>query len=189
MSDRTFQWSLTGLTVLVIAWIVVGITLHLLPMGVVVIIAIMVELFLGGYLLHRWSKHFTERTEDVRSGSGQPRGKAADSDVVKTVPREQGVREKIVPNWQVTTTTVNCDRVGHEVTLNIYKEWTTACQYHRRWGPVRREKKAVIVRALAWIGTGSDEKQLPSSCTGIEECPHISEYRDKLYDMEAAKRT
>ncbi|MFH1350240.1 MAG: hypothetical protein ABII26_04805, partial [Pseudomonadota bacterium] len=79
MSDRTFQSSLTGLTVLVIAWIAMGITLQLLPAVAVVIIAIMVEIFFGGYLLHRWGKHFTERTEDVLSGSDELREKTAHS--------------------------------------------------------------------------------------------------------------
>ena len=62
MSDKTFEWSLSGLTILVIAWIVVGILLHLLPTAAVVIIGIVVEIGLGGYLLHRWGKSYMERT-------------------------------------------------------------------------------------------------------------------------------
>lgn len=62
VSDKTFEWSLTGLTILVIAWIVLGIVLSLLPAAAVVIIGIIVEIGLGGYLLHVWGKSYMERT-------------------------------------------------------------------------------------------------------------------------------
>ncbi|PIU57806.1 MAG: hypothetical protein COS88_00010 [Chloroflexi bacterium CG07_land_8_20_14_0_80_51_10] len=62
MSDKMFEWSLTGLTALVIAWIVVGIVLHILPVAAVVIIGLIVEIGLGGYLLHIWGKSYMERT-------------------------------------------------------------------------------------------------------------------------------
>ena len=62
MSDKMFEWRLTGLTALVIAWIVVGIVLHILPVAAVVIIGLIVELGLGGYLLHRGGKSYMERT-------------------------------------------------------------------------------------------------------------------------------
>ena len=62
MSDKTFEWSLTGLTGLVIAWIVVGIVLGILPVAAVVIIGLVIELGVGGYLLHIWGKSYMERT-------------------------------------------------------------------------------------------------------------------------------
>jgi len=94
--------------------------------------------------------------------------------------------EKFVPNWQVTATTINCDKVGREATIMVYKDWSIGCAYHRRWGPVRREEKKGIPGALAWIGIGSAEKHLPSDCPGPEECPYIHEYRDKLYQEDKA---
>ena len=62
MSDKTFEWSLTGLTILVIVWIVLGIVSHILPTAAVVIIGIIIEIGLGGYMLHRWGKNYMERT-------------------------------------------------------------------------------------------------------------------------------
>jgi len=97
---------------------------------------------------------------------------------------QQAVQEKLTPNWQVTATTINCEVVGREATIMIYKDWSTACAYHKRWGPVRRRKKRGIEAALAWLGIGSDEKHLPSDCPGPVDCSYIGEYGDKLYKEE-----
>lgn len=64
MEDRTFEWSLTSLTGLVVAWIVVGTVYHLLPVVAVVIIGTMVELGLGGYFLHCWVEKYMERIRE-----------------------------------------------------------------------------------------------------------------------------
>ena len=61
MSDKTFEWSLTGVTVLVIAWIVMGIIMGLMHPFWVVIIGIVLELGIGGALLHFWGKDYMER--------------------------------------------------------------------------------------------------------------------------------
>ena len=97
---------------------------------------------------------------------------------------EQAVKEKLVPNWQVTATTINCDTVGREATIMVYKDWSTACAYHKRWGPIRREKKGSIPGALAWLGIGDEEKRIPVNCKEPAECPLVLEYRDKLYREE-----
>ena len=61
MSDKTFEWSLTGVTVLVIAWIVMGIITGLMHPFWVVIIGIVLELGIGGVLLRFWGKDYMER--------------------------------------------------------------------------------------------------------------------------------
>ena len=186
MSDKTFQWTLTGLTILVIAWIVVGIVFQLLPAVVVIIIGLFIELLLGGYLLHNWGKSYTERSEETGLGDGELQESASDIKTTKSEGTGQAVKEKIVPKWQVTTTTFNCDKVDSGVTVNIYQEWTAACEYYNRWGPVRRKRKTGVGRALAWFGTGPGETYHPSDCPGSGECPHISDYRNELYEREVA---
>jgi len=62
MSDKAFERSLTGLTIAVIAWIVLGIVFHVLATAAVVIIGVVVELGAGGYLLHRWGRSYMERS-------------------------------------------------------------------------------------------------------------------------------
>ena len=62
MSDKAFERSLTGLTVLVIAWIVCSIIVVGLHPVWAVISGLVVEIGLGGYMLHRWGKSYMERT-------------------------------------------------------------------------------------------------------------------------------
>ncbi len=99
---------------------------------------------------------------------------------------------KLVPNWQVTATTIYCDVVKDEATIMVYKDWSTACAYYKRWGPVQREKRKGIGALLAWLGIVSQRRRIPASgCKGPERCPKILEYRDKLYreEEELLRRT
>ena len=61
MSDMVFERSVEGLTVLVIAWIVLGIIFSLLPIVWVVITGLIAEIVIGGILLHFWGKSYMER--------------------------------------------------------------------------------------------------------------------------------
>jgi len=63
MSDGVLQWSIIGLTILVIGWIVGGIIGHVLPIAAVVIIAIVAEIVIAGVLLHFWGKSYMRRKE------------------------------------------------------------------------------------------------------------------------------
>ena len=92
--------------------------------------------------------------------------------------------DKPVPNWLVTSTTISCETVGREATIMVYKNWSTACAYHKRWGPVRWNTRRGIGRAFAWLGIVSDVKYLASGCPGPVECPKIGEYQNRLYDEE-----
>ncbi len=97
--------------------------------------------------------------------------------------------KKLVPNWQVTATTIYCEAVKNEATIMVYRDWRTACAYHKRWGPVRREKRKGIGILLAWLGIVPEEKRtLASGCPGPEKCPQILEYRDRLYREEEELR-
>ncbi len=100
--------------------------------------------------------------------------------------------QKLVPNWQVTATTIYCEAVKNEATIMVYKDWSTACAYYKRWGPVQREKRKGIGALLVWLGILPEEKRTPArECPGPEKCPQILEYRDKLYreEEELMRRT
>lgn len=90
----------------------------------------------------------------------------------------------IEPDWQVTATTIYCDRVEHEATIMVYKRWNTQCAYFDRWGPIRRKKKTGFPKAIAWLGIGSEEVHLSSECPGSDKCIYTKDYRDKLYEDE-----
>ncbi len=61
MSDRLFELSLIGLTVLVVLWIGLGIWGGIMGWLPVVLIGIVVEIVGGGFLLHRWGKSYMEK--------------------------------------------------------------------------------------------------------------------------------
>jgi len=61
MSDKAFERSLTGLTALVLLWIILFIVFGIMAWGLVVSIGLVVELVAGGYLLRRWGKAYMER--------------------------------------------------------------------------------------------------------------------------------
>ncbi len=56
MSDNVLQWSVIGLTIVVIGWLVGGIVRDIIPIAAVVIIGIVAEIVLGGTLLYFWSR-------------------------------------------------------------------------------------------------------------------------------------
>ena len=99
---------------------------------------------------------------------------------------EQASKKEMTPNWQVTATTIICDKVGQEATIMVYKDWSTACAYHKRWGPVRRKAKEGISRALARLGIGSPQRNLRSDCPGPTKCLYIREYKNRLREEEMA---
>ncbi len=58
MSDRVFERSLTGLTALVVLWIILGIVLGIMDWLLVVLIGLVVGIVGGGFLLHYWGKSY-----------------------------------------------------------------------------------------------------------------------------------
>ena len=60
MNDKLFERSLTGLTVLVVLWIILGIVFEAMGWLPVVLIGLVVEIVGGGFLLQRWGKAYME---------------------------------------------------------------------------------------------------------------------------------
>ena len=58
MSDKVFERNLTGLTALVVLWIILGIVLGIMDWLWVVLIGLVVGIVSGGFLLHYWGKSY-----------------------------------------------------------------------------------------------------------------------------------
>lgn len=101
---------------------------------------------------------------------------------------DKEMEEIIIPDWQVTVTTVQCGIVAHDATLLVYKDWHVSCAYYRRFGPVRHHTKRGLGAVLAWLGVGSHEQRLPADCHGPAECPYIEDYRHKLREEALGRR-
>jgi hypothetical protein len=82
-------------------------------------------------------------------------------------------------DWQVTATTIYCDVVDADVTLVVYKDWTTKCVVCKDYGEIARG-----------IGKTPTKKRKKLSgqvgCEGLT-CPRIVKYRDKLFAEEKIK--
>ena len=61
MSDKVFERSLSGLMVLVLLWLILGIVFGAMGWGWVVIIGLLFGIVGGGLLLHYWGKNYMAR--------------------------------------------------------------------------------------------------------------------------------
>jgi hypothetical protein len=82
-------------------------------------------------------------------------------------------------NWQVTATTIYCDRVGDEVTLLVHKDGSARCIGYNKYGKPSRQ-------TLGLLRKKSKQLKRNLECEG-SECPRVIQYRDKLFAEEAEK--
>lgn len=61
MSDKTFEWRLTTLTILAILWMVLGSIFGVMGTAWVIIIGLVVWIVGGGALLRYWGKDYMSR--------------------------------------------------------------------------------------------------------------------------------
>ena len=61
MSDKMFEWSLTGLTALVVLWIILGIVFRIMGWFPAVLIGLVIGIVGGGFLLHYWGKSYMKK--------------------------------------------------------------------------------------------------------------------------------
>lgn len=61
MSDKTFEWSLTSLTILAVLWMVLGSIFRVLSVGWAIVIGLVVWIVVGGALLYFWGKDYMSR--------------------------------------------------------------------------------------------------------------------------------
>jgi hypothetical protein len=69
------------------------------------------------------------------------------------------MQDKEASDWRVTATTIYCAAVADEVTMMVYRDFTTRCTGLAKYGQ--------------------------SGCSG-PDCPSLTEYRDKLAREAAA---
>ena len=85
-----------------------------------------------------------------------------------------------VPDWQVTATSIYCDAVDDDVTIMVYKDWSTKCTGDKKYGEnIKRE----VAKELKRRGKRLRRKL---KCEG-PECSRVIEYKDKLFAEEEAK--
>jgi hypothetical protein len=82
-------------------------------------------------------------------------------------------------DWQITATTIYCDAVDEEVTLMVYKDWSTKCTGYRKYGAPSKEM-------LNLLKEKSKQLKRQLGCMGLE-CPRITQYKEKLSTEEANK--
>jgi len=61
MSDKTFEWSLTALSILAILWMILGSIFGVMGTAGVIIIGLVVWIAGGGALLRYWGKDYMSR--------------------------------------------------------------------------------------------------------------------------------
>ena len=78
-------------------------------------------------------------------------------------------------NWQITATTIHCDKVDDFVTIMINKDWSMKCAWYNRYkqktvdNPKQKFDKKIRAKM--------------EKCEG-PECSYLTEYRDKLIQEE-----
>ncbi len=77
--------------------------------------------------------------------------------------------------WQVTATTVKCERVGDFVTIMVNKDWSASCAWYNRY---KREAPNAGKRRL-----DAELRKRIECCVG-PECNLVIGYRDKLVAEE-----
>ena len=61
MSDKTFEWSLTSVSILAVLWMVLGSIFGIMSIALVIIIGLVVWIAGGGALLYYWGKDYMAR--------------------------------------------------------------------------------------------------------------------------------
>jgi hypothetical protein len=72
-------------------------------------------------------------------------------------------------DWQLTATTIYCDAVDDEVTVMVYKDWSTGCTGYNKYSDKDKKK-------------GRRQSQQRGRSTGCEslECDLVRQYVNKL---------
>jgi hypothetical protein len=84
-----------------------------------------------------------------------------------------------VVDWQVTATTIYCDAVDDDVTIMVYKDWTTRCTgYEKYSGNLNQETAKMLKKKAKRLGRNL-------RCEGPLDCG-ATDYRDKLAARDKA---
>ena len=82
-------------------------------------------------------------------------------------------------SWKVTATTIYCDAVDHEVTVLVYKDYSTKCTGYRKYLKPTKEIDSLLKKKGRQLG-----RRL--ACEGLE-CHRVIQYKEKLLAEEAKR--
>ena len=80
-------------------------------------------------------------------------------------------------DWEVTATTIYCDAVDDEVTLMVYRDFSTKCTGYNKY--VKPDKEI-----LSLLRKKSKQSGRQLECSG-PECHRVIQYKDKLLAEES----
>jgi hypothetical protein len=86
----------------------------------------------------------------------------------------------VMVDWEVTATTIYCDAVDDEVTLMVYKDWSTKCTGYSRYGEPGKEILSLLRKKSKQLGRRLE-------CRGLE-CNYLIQYKEKLLAEETEER-
>lgn len=78
-------------------------------------------------------------------------------------------------DWQVTATTIYCDKVDADVTIMVYKDWSTKCVICENYG--------MGITNIAKMFKKREKLRKELKCEG-PVCSKVVEYKDKLFTEE-----
>ena len=82
-------------------------------------------------------------------------------------------------NWRITETTIYCDAVDDEVTIQVYKDGVVRCTGYGKYGEPGRDEINLLRKKSKWL-----KRQL--KCDGLT-CHRVIHYKEKLLPQEAKK--
>ena len=82
-------------------------------------------------------------------------------------------------DWQVKATTISCDAVDDDVTIIVYRDWSTRCTGYKKYVESLNEETAKMLKRRA--------KRLGRNlrCDGPLDC-RATDYRDTLVAQDRA---
>lgn len=86
----------------------------------------------------------------------------------------------VTPDWQITATTIYCDAVDDDVTILVYKDWSTRCTGYGKY------IESPTKEALRGQEKRSKKLGRKLKCEGPED-HRVTNYRDELRAEEGAK--
>ena len=79
-------------------------------------------------------------------------------------------------NWQLTETTIYCDAVDDEVSIQVYKDGSVKCIGYIKYGKPTKETANTLNKQSKHL-----KRQL--ACAG-PECHRVTQYQEKLLSQE-----
>jgi hypothetical protein len=95
-------------------------------------------------------------------------------------PRSWQQENSRVGDWQITATTIYCDAVDDDVTIIVYKDWSTKCTGYKKYVEELNQETAKMLKQKA--------RRLGRSlkCEGPQD-HRVTDYRDKLAAEDKSK--